>query len=228
MIIMKQGIQKKIEVFGLIFIYVLLFVNAVFFKDSIAALISAFFGITYTILAGKGRPYCYLFGLMGSGFYVYLAFRNALWGNLILYAAYYIPMQILGFFRWQKHLKSNKSEIIKISLKQSERIRFMFISFLFTILTIIILIFTGDKSPFIDGITTVFSVIGMYLTVKRCIEQWLAWIIVNGLSSLMWLSLIVQGTKAYSTLLMWIVYFILGIYFFFVWKKEMSISNNNL
>ena len=58
MIIMKQGIQKKIEVFGLIFIYVLLFVNAVFFKDSIAALISAFFGITYTILAGKGRPYC--------------------------------------------------------------------------------------------------------------------------------------------------------------------------
>ncbi len=220
MIIMKQGIQKKIEVFGLIFIYVLLFVNAVFFKDSIAALISAFFGITYTILAGKGRPYCYLFGLMGSGFYVYLAFRNALWGNLILYAAYYIPMQILGFFRWQKHLKSNKSEIIKISLKQSERIRFMFISFLFTILTIIILIFTGDKSPFIDGITTVFSVAGMYLTVRRAIEQWVVWILVNGLSAVMWFKIAIGGEKVYSTVLMWSVYFVLAIYFYICWRKE--------
>ena len=220
MIIMKQGIQKKIEVFGLIFIYVLLFVNAVFFKDSIAALISAFFGITYTILAGKGRPYCYLFGLMGSGFYVYLAFRNALWGNLILYAAYYIPMQILGFFRWQKHLKSNKSEIIKISLKQSERIRLMFISFLLTILTIIILIFTGDKSPFIDGITTVFSVAGMYLTVRRAIEQWVVWILVNGLSAVMWFKIAIGGEKVYSTVLMWSVYFVLAIYFYICWRKE--------
>ena len=204
----------------MIFIYVLLFVNAVFFKDSIAALISAFFGITYTILAGKGRPYCYLFGLVGSGFYVYLAFRNALWGNLILYAAYYIPMQILGFFRWQKHLKSNKSEIIKISLKQSERIRFMFISFLFTILTIIILIFTGDKSPFIDGITTVFSVAGMYLTVRRAIEQWVVWILVNGLSAVMWFKIAIGGEKVYSTVLMWSVYFVLAIYFYICWRKE--------
>ena len=220
MIIMKQGMQKKINVVGFMFIYVLLFVNAVFFKDSIAALISAFFGITYTILAGKGRPYCYLFGLVGSGFYVYLAFRNALWGNLILYAAYYIPMQILGFFRWQKHLKSNKSEIIKISLKQSERIRFMFISFLFTILTIIILIFTGDKSPFIDGITTVFSVAGMYLTVRRAIEQWVVWILVNGLSAVMWFKIAIGGEKVYSTVLMWSVYFVLAIYFYICWRKE--------
>ena len=92
---------------------------------------------------------------------------------------------------------------------------------------ILILWYFNDKSPVFDGITTVFSVIGMYLTVKRCIEQWVAWIIVNGLSSFMWLGLILQGTKAYSTLLMWIVYFILGIYFFFVWKKEMSETEKN-
>ena len=73
-----------------------------------------------------------------------------------------------------------------------------------------------------DGITTVLSVAGMYLTVKRCIEQWIIWMVVNGLSALMWLELILQGTKAYATFIMWCVYFILAIYFFFCWKREIS------
>ena len=62
----------------------------------------------------------------------------------------------------------------------------------------------------------------MYLTVKRAIEQWIIWMVVNGLSILMWLNLVISGSKAYSTVLMWTVYFILAVYFYVVWKKEMS------
>ena len=60
----------------------------------------------------------------------------------------------------------------------------------------------------------------MFLTVKRCIEQWIVWMIVNGLSFIMWLNLVIHGVKTYSTLVMWGVYFILAIYFYFEWKKE--------
>ena len=220
--IIKQENRKSFELSALVFIYIVLFSNAFYFEDSAAAIISAFFGITYTVLAGKGRPICYFFGLIGSGFYVYLAFKNALWGNLILYAGYYIPMQVLGFFRWNKHLKSDKSEIVKIYLGNSERIKIFFVTLLLTLAAIVLLIYTGDKSPYIDGFTTVFSIAGMYLTVKRAIEQWVVWMFVNGFSAFMWLKIALSGERVISTVIMWSVYFILAIYFYISWKNEIK------
>ena len=61
--------------------------NAFLRQDSYIALISAICGITYTFIAGKGYPICYLFGLTGSSFYCLLALQNALWGNLLLYGS---------------------------------------------------------------------------------------------------------------------------------------------
>ena len=80
----------------------------------------------------------------------------------------------------------------------------------------------NDASPVLDAIATIFSIIGMYLTVKRCIEQWYMWIIVNFVSMIMWIDLILQGSKSISTVVMWIVYLIIGIYFLLEWKKEVK------
>ena len=116
------------------FIALILFfiiINAVIQKDSAIAVISAICGILYTFLAGKGLPICYLFGITGSSFYGILSFQNALWGNLILYIGYYLPMQILGYFKWSKNLQDNKKEIIKIKLPQKELFSLIFILSLF-------------------------------------------------------------------------------------------------
>ena len=129
-------------------------------------------------------------------------------------------MQVLGIFKWKTHLEEKSKEIIKTKLDAVERIKLALVGILGCALTIFLLYFTGDKSPIIDGITTFLSIIGLYLTVRRCIEQWVIWMIVNGLSFIMWANLVVNGTKAYSTVVMWGVYFILAVYFYFVWKKE--------
>ena len=212
---------KKSEIIGTITIYLILLLNVFVFKDSPIAFVSAFFGITYTILAGKGTPICYIFGIMGSSFYGYLSFHNALWGNLILYMGYYVPMQILGYFRWHKHLKSDKYEIKKTFLSKKELFVLILISILACIISTFILILTKDKSPYIDAITSVLSIAGMYLTVKRAIEQWWFWMIVNGFSAFMWIKIALGGEKVYSTVIMWSVYFILAIYFYITWKKEL-------
>ena len=218
----KPYLRNKIERVILCLVYLLLIFNVLFFKDSPIAFVSAFLGITYTFLAGKGNPICYLFGVMGSCFYGYLAFHNALWGNLILYMAYFVPMQILGFFRWNKHLKDGKNEIVKIRLSNKDRVILYSTTIFFTIISVIILFYMQDKNPVIDGITTIFSIAGMFLTVKRAIEQWHVWMIVNGLSAIMWLIIALNGEKVYSTVIMWSVYFILAIYFYFIWKKELG------
>ena len=200
----------------------LILINAIIVKDNPIAVISAFCGILYTIIAGKGKISCYFFGLSGSWCYVWLSFLNSLWGNMLLYLCYYIPMQILGIFKWKKHLKKDTKEIVKTRLSNKNRITLLFIGVLGSIITSIILHYFHDKSPIADGITTFLSVLGMYLTVRRAIEQWVVWMIVNGISALMWINLVLHGTKTYSTVIMWVVYFVLAIYFYFEWKKVLN------
>ncbi len=214
---------KNFEIIGLALILVIIFSNAVILKDSPAAVINAFCGILYTIIAGKGKISCYFFGLIGSSCYIRLSYTNALWGNMLLYLCYYIPMQILGIYKWKRHLHNETKEIIKIKLNSKERLKLFLAGIAGSIITICILIYFNDKSPVSDGITTFLSILGMYLTVKRAIEQWIIWIIVDGLSLVMWLNLVViHGTKAFSTVIMWGGFFILAIYFYIIWKKELE------
>lgn len=214
--------QEKLE--KIVFVFLLLFIilNAFRCHDSVQALISAVCGITYTVFAGKGYPVCYLFGVTGSSFYAYISAQNALWGNVFLYLGYYVPMQILGFWQWRKNLKQDKNEIVKTSLKLKE---FFIIVLCSVVLVIILAAFLGttaDKHPILDSMTTIFSISGMYLTVRRCIEQWLFWMIVNALSLLMWLNIALQGGRVYSTVIMWAVYLFLAFYFYLQWRREIK------
>lgn len=213
---------KNFEILGLTLVFAVILYNAIILHDNPAAIINAVCGILYTIIAGKGKISCYIFGLLGSGGYIWLAFHNALWGNMLLSLCYYIPMQIIGIFKWKKHLKPDTGEIKKRRLNLKERLIITLISILGCVITSFILYNFNDKSPIIDGITTFLSIVGMYLTVKRAIEQWMIWAIVNGLSLLMWLNILIHGTKVYSTVLMWGVYFILAIYFYVTWKKDLK------
>lgn len=197
----------------------LIFHNAFVLKDSPIAVISAFCGITYTIIAGKGKLSCYLFGLTGSGFYAYLSFVNCVYGNFALYLFYYIPMQLFGIINWKKHLKTATNEIYKTDLKNKQYL--ILSSILLCMVFVTGLFYLKDSHPIFDGITTALSIVGMYLTVKRCIEQWFIWGIVNLLTAVIWIKLIIAGEKVYSTAIMWIIYIFLSVYFYREWKKEL-------
>ena len=121
-----------------------------------------------------------------------------------------------------KNLKKNKSEIIKIRLPQKEFLKIIFISIVLSLILFLILKYLNDKHPLLDSLTTILSISGMYLTVKRAIQQWIFWMIVNLFSLLMWINIALTGEKVYSTILMWGIYLILAIYFYINWNKEIK------
>ena len=218
---------KKAEIIALTVVFLIIILNAIIVKDNIIAVISAFCGILYSTIAGKGKISCYIFGLTGTCCYSWLSYSNALWGNLLLYMCYYLPMQIIGVFAWSKHLDKNR-EIEKTFLSLKIRCVCFLLAFVLCCIAIFILKITNGSNPVCDGITTILSLFGMYFTVKRCIEQWFVWMIVNGLSSIMWLNLVLQGSKTYATFIMWVVYFVLSIYFYITWKKEIASKHSRL
>lgn len=197
---------------------------SIYLHDSKIALVSAICGISYTILAGKGRISCYFFGMTGTLCYAYLAFKNALYGNCLLYLFYYFPSEIIGIFQWKKHLNKKSQEIVKTMLTTKERYAYFLIAAVLTALFSIVLKKVGDATPFIDAFTTIFSMLGMLLTIKRCIEQWPVWLAVNALSMVMWINAYIKGSNCFATILMWVVYLVLAVYFWHSWKKEINAS----
>ena len=107
-----KGWSKFETIFLPVILICVLFVS-LYMKDSLIATISALCGISYTILAGKGKISCYFIGMVGTLCYSFLSWKNLLFGNLILYLGYYFPMEIVGVFAWKKHLKQDKQEKVE-------------------------------------------------------------------------------------------------------------------
>ncbi len=201
---------------------ILIALISIYMKDSKIALISAICGICATILAGKGKISCYMFGIISNICYGYISFKNAFWGNLGLNLLYYLPMQFVGIINWKNHLKKETQEIYKTRLTNKERLIYFLSVTIISIIVYFILLKYGDSNPAIDSVTTVLSVIAFILTVKRCIEQWYVWTIVNGLCTIMWIGAYLNGSNCFATILMWSTYFILGLYFLSRWKNEIN------
>ena len=213
---------NKFEVGFLILIYTIVTMNAIILKDNPFAVTAAICGATATMTAGKGKVSCYIFGIFGTLCYSYMSLIHHVYGNFLLNIAYYFPMQFFGIFEWMKNLNPETQEIIKRKLSKKDFIIISIITTVIIAITTYILYLLKDVNPLFDAITTILSILGLYFTVKRFAQQWIVWAIVNGLTLTMWIKIVLNGQKAYSTVVMWAAYFIIGIYFLIKWYKELS------
>ena len=195
---------------------------SIYANDTKISTVHAFFGILATVLAGKGKISCYVFGLIGVLCYSYLSFKNALWGTFALQTFYYLPMEFIGIYAWKGHLKEDTKEVKKTKLSNKERWIITIGAVITSLILGIILMYFNDKFPFPDAFVTILPILAFYLTVKRCIEQWIVWTIVNAINIIMWLVIFTSGGNTFATLLTWIIYFCFGIYFLYEWRKELK------
>ena len=138
--------KAEIVFFALVIIATILI--SLLINDSKIALISAICGISYTILAGKGKISCYFIGIIGTFCYSYIAYKNAFFGNLALYLFYYFPMEVVGIFKWAKNLKKDRQEIVKTRLTNLQRVLYLSFTILITILLYVFLYkINGQPKP---------------------------------------------------------------------------------
>jgi nicotinamide mononucleotide transporter len=170
--------------------------------------------------AGKGKVSCYFFGMINSFCYGLISYQYQLFGEVMLNWGYYFPMMFVGLFFWRKHLNEDK-EIYKEKLGMRGRILLVVISLLAVLIYERVLHHMGDKQSLLDSLTTILSVSAMVMTVKRCIEQWILWIIVNFISIYMWYQVYLTGGPG-ASLLMWIVALCNSFIFLYQWTKEVK------
>lgn len=216
----------KFEISWLIISSIVMISLSIIWGDTIIALISGLTGIIAVVLGAKVKLSNYAFATINVLLYAYLCLGNQLYGEFMLNAFYFIPMNLIGFLLWKKHKSADGDvEVRNLTIKG------MVILTALTAISVyayhLILISLGGNLALIDAVTTVVSVIALILGVTRYAEQWLLWIVVNVVSIVMWSMLLIQGdNSAITMLVMWTAYLFNSIYGYINWLKLSKKSQN--
>jgi nicotinamide mononucleotide transporter len=176
------------------------------------------FALVYVILAAIENVWCWLFGIIGSALSVYLCYA----GHLFLESGLQVFYVFIGIYGWYEWLHGSKQK------SQLHIISFSFLKIIYLILIgCIIWIPFGYSAhhlstqvyPYLDAFITAFSIVATWMTAKKIIQNWIFWVIIDGLA------IVLYGSRGYYLIaLLYGIYTILSIIGYLQWKKRISIS----
>ncbi|MBQ3566833.1 MAG: nicotinamide mononucleotide transporter [Oscillospiraceae bacterium] len=171
-------------------------------------------GIMNVVLCAKGRKSQYYWGIVNIASYIAISAMSKLYGEVMLNTFYYIPLQFIGLYMWRKNYSKDSDSVKVRKMKVIPAIILVVATALGICLYKYILSVIGGNSVWLDSTSTVISVIANALMVLRYREQYLLWLIVNVVTTVMWA---LKGDPIMTT--MWAVYAFNAVYGYYLWNK---------
>ena len=188
-------------------------------KDSLFGFTVFITGVLCVVLTAKGQLSSYIFGMYNTFGYAYLAYINGLFGEVMLNLLFFVPMNVVGFYMWQKNYESGKLSMRQMDAKGMSLIGVVCVTGSL-LLGLGLSFIPGQNSPYIDAITTVLSVVATILMVRRFKEQWLVYIVLNMFTVLLWVIRTIDGSgEGLMMIVMWSAYLINAVYGYYNWSK---------
>ncbi|MBR2065389.1 MAG: nicotinamide mononucleotide transporter [Bacteroidales bacterium] len=185
-------------------------------------------GVLCVVLVAKGSIWNYLFGLVNVSLYAYISYKASLYGDAVLNAFYYLPMQFIGYWQWRRRgaaiseaeAGGNGVQVKARRFTWGQRV-LLAVSCASAVVAVgFILKHFGDPQPFKDSTTTVLSIVAQALMALAFMEQWALWIITNIVSVIMWVICVMRGeAHAGVMVIMWVFYLLNSINGLRVWLK---------
>lgn len=252
-IINKQKDDKSWKISEILWtstsILILLILNVIFFlipllqgespttNDIVIFVLTLFattFGVMGAIATTKKLSSNYIYGIIHVITYGTIAYMSTVYGDFILNLFIYLPMSIYGFYYWVKRdkkyeEKGEENPARSLSLKMW---LFLMIGSIISILLFSLFLITvfseNSVQSIFDSISTVISVVGMILMMLYFKEQWIAWVLVDSASVVIWIINFIIFGELYSLLfvLMWSIYTINAFVGLVRWYKESNKKSN--
>ena len=183
---------------------------------SIPEIIAVVLGLLYLVLISFSQRIAWVFGIISSAIYVYIAFI----GEIYLQAGLqfiYVVLGVFGFINWGKSAETK----LKIwSLKKHFLVGIP--TLIFALLLGFIFSKTNQKLPYLDAFITAFAILATYLTTKSILENWLYWIVLNLLSMYLWYEQDLQ-----LTVVLFAVNTLMAVFGFILWRKKWKSEQTN-
>jgi nicotinamide mononucleotide transporter len=219
---------KDWTLFEKIWIVVFTAINLFLFfawDDTLLGLITSISGMLCVVLVAKGKISNYYFGMVQVGVYTYIAFTYQLYGEAMLNGLFYLPVQFIGLWMWNRNKIRNKDSVVgeEIEVKKLSKKQWIYVAGSIVVATIVYAIFLqiiGGRSVGLDSATNILSITAQILMLYRFAEQWLMWIAVNVLSIAMWgIALATTGGNDWTILVMWTAFLVNSVYGYVNWIK---------
>ena len=171
----------------------------------------------------KENRYSQICGVINTGIYAYLMYKDKLYGTAVYDLVYCIPIQIYTFYTWGKDKSGkNKKEISRFSYKQR-----IIIIFIVSTVIVIYSYFANmfNKNYFyalVDSFSIILGMVGLYFVSQKRIEQWYAFIISNIITIIYWIIKCIETINNLPMLLMWTIYLINNSYGLYTWTKKLN------
>lgn len=195
--------------------------------DLIIEIIGAAIGLTYLYLEYKANVWLWPVGILMSLFYVVIFFHGKFYADAAIYL-YYIGANTYGLIQWTRSRKKpieNNGTSTELAITHVPTKRILPLAVVTVVLWMILYgilkTVTDSPIPLGDAFTTAVSIVAMWMLAQKYLEQWLLWIVVNIVSTILYF-----WKGLYPTGVLFIVYVIVAVLGYFRWKKEMIQGDN--
>jgi len=211
---------KKWQVSWLVAATLIILGVSIYQGDTLIGILASVSGVICVILCGMGRTSNYFFGIINTILYAYSAWRAKYYGDVMLNLLYYLPTNFVGWIVWKKNMNAETNEVYKKRMSVKMDLLLLAVSVAAVFGYAWLLKILGGNLPLVDSMSTVFSVIAQILMIRRFMEQWVVWIIVDIVSVIMWIAALKTDGASIAVLLMWTVFLINAIIMFVKWYFE--------
>lgn len=195
--------------------------------DTWIGLTASLTGMLCVVLTAKGKMSSFYWGLINIFTYSYVAYGSAYYGDVMLNLLYFLPMTFFGIYFWNKNMKKDKETetVLVRSLGWKNKVFWFLLAMVAVFVYGLFLKWLNGTLPFVDSVTTVFSIVATILLNKRYTDQWFYWILVDIWSIVMWAFIFLRDGNEVSMLVMWSAFLVNACYGYYNWRKMEKLQN---
>ncbi len=210
---------EKLFLLGMLVLQIVVYIIV---PDTVIGIISGISGVISVVLCAKGKISFYFIGFVQTISYLILAWNNAFYGEVIENVFYLVTM-VWGIFLWKRNMQQNEDGTSDVKAKKFNWWMWTLAIIGTVILTAImgfVLDRIGSNQAYLDAATNVMSIFAQFLMIWRYREQWLWWVVIDVICTIMWFN-----AGNWSMVAMYIAWTINALYGWYNWSKLNKIQN---
>lgn len=191
-------------------------------------LITTSLGLLYILLEVRGSWFMWIIGFVMQALGIVLYFQKGLYADCAM-EFYYILMTVYGFIVWRtgwtlfgKKQSANSTKKERLITRFPKRLIIPWIIGMAAIWAFIywlLISFTDSNVPLADSFTTALSFVGIWALAHKYLEQWLIWIAVDIVTSVLYFYKEIPFKAS-----LYALYVIIAIFGYFNWRLKMSVE----
>ena len=181
-------------------------------------IVGAILSLIYLYLSIKAKVSLWFFGIISSLFYIAVFYQSRLYADMSL-QFYYVFISIYGWIHW-KHGQSGNEELTSVMTNHDWLITIVGTVVVYVIYYLILANYTDSPIPKSDALVGALSVMGTWMLAKKFLENWLMWILADGLCIGLYLY-----KELYPTAILFVIYTVMAGVGYWEWKKTIQCAD---